>query len=149
MVVFCIAYLRSNILYSIHLSPIFIMVTMVDRTCLNEIFQLIELYPDNPDFVITRATMKQWFDKIRQIKLHGRKYNIYSDLFGSTVRQHGRIILNGTPNIWEETNMMTSSNGNIFRVTGHLCGEFTGPRWIPNTKTSDAELWCFLWSTPE
>ena len=22
--------------------------------------------------------------------------------------------------------MMTSSNGNIFRVTGHLCGEFTG-----------------------
>ena len=27
--------------------------------------------------------------------------------------------------------MMTSSNGNIFRVTGPLCGEFTGPRWIP------------------
>ena len=22
--------------------------------------------------------------------------------------------------------MMTSSNGNIFRVTDHLCGEFTG-----------------------
>ena len=42
--------------------------------------------------------------------------------------------------------MMTSSNGNIFRVTGHLCGEFTGPRWIPRTKASDAELWCFLWS---
>ena len=27
--------------------------------------------------------------------------------------------------------MMTSSNGNIFRVTGHLCGEITGPRRIP------------------
>ena len=27
--------------------------------------------------------------------------------------------------------MMTSSNGNIFHATGHLCGEFTGPRWIP------------------
>ena len=24
--------------------------------------------------------------------------------------------------------MVTSSNGSIFRVTGHLCGEFTGPR---------------------
>ena len=36
--------------------------------------------------------------------------------------------------------MMTSPNGNIFRVTGHLCGEFTGLRWIPRTKTSDAEL---------
>ena len=44
--------------------------------------------------------------------------------------------------------MMTSSNGNIFRVTGHLCGEFTGHRWFPRTKASDAELWCFLWSTP-
>ena len=40
--------------------------------------------------------------------------------------------------------MMTSSNANIFRVTGHLCGEFTDPQWIPHTKASDAELWCFL-----
>ena len=35
------------------------------------------------------------------------------------------------------SNMMTSSNGNIFRVTGHLCGEFTGLRWIPRTKASN------------
>ena len=45
--------------------------------------------------------------------------------------------------------MMTSSNGNIFRVTGHLCGEFTGPRWIPRTKASDPEVWCILWSATE
>ena len=45
-------------------------------------------------------------------------------------------------------NMMTSSKGNIFRVTGPLCGEFTGHRRIPLTKASDAELWCFLWSAP-
>ena len=38
--------------------------------------------------------------------------------------------------------MMTSSNGNFFHVTGHLCGEFTGLRWIPHTKASDAVLWC-------
>ena len=37
--------------------------------------------------------------------------------------------------------MITSSNGNIFRVTGHLCGEFNSQRWIPYTKASDAELW--------
>ena len=30
--------------------------------------------------------------------------------------------------------MMTSSNGKIFHVTDHLCGEFTGHRWIPRTK---------------
>ena len=32
---------------------------------------------------------------------------------------------------------MTSSNGNIFRVTGHLCREFTSPRRIPRTKAFD------------
>ena len=46
-------------------------------------------------------------------------------------------------------NMMTSPNGLILRVTGLLCGEFTGPRWIPRTEASDAELWCFLWSASE
>ena len=40
--------------------------------------------------------------------------------------------------------MMTSSNGNIFRVTGPLYGEFTGPRWIPLTKASDAGLDVFF-----
>ena len=30
--------------------------------------------------------------------------------------------------------MMTSSNGNIFLVTGNLCGEFTGSQWNPHTK---------------
>ena len=34
--------------------------------------------------------------------------------------------------------MMTSSNGNLFRVTGPLCGEITCHRWIPHTKASDA-----------
>ena len=29
---------------------------------------------------------------------------------------------------------MTQSNGNIFRVTGPLCGEFTGHRWIPTQR---------------
>ena len=53
---------------------------------------------------------------------------------------------------WHSTYMyytMTSPNENIFRVTDHLCGEFTGHRWILRTKASDAELWCFLWSAPE
>ena len=39
--------------------------------------------------------------------------------------------------------MMTSSDGNIFRVIGPLCGEFTGHLWIPLTKASDAELRSF------
>ena len=44
--------------------------------------------------------------------------------------------------------MMTSWNGDIFRVSGPLWGESIGHRWIPLTKASDSELWCFLWSAP-
>ena len=39
--------------------------------------------------------------------------------------------------------MMMSSNGSIFHVTGPLCGEFISDQWIPCTKASDKELWCF------
>ena len=46
-------------------------------------------------------------------------------------------------NMANNADMMTSSNGNIFHVTGPLCGDFTGDRWIPLTKASDAKLWCF------
>ena len=37
----------------------------------------------------------------------------------------------------------------FFRITGHLCREFTSHRWIPSTKPRDAELSYFLWSLPE
>ena len=33
-----------------------------------------------------------------------------------------------------DEHMMTSSNGNIFRVTGPLCGEFTGPGEFPEQR---------------
>ena len=45
-----------------------------------------------------------------------------------------------TDGVQEDGIMMTSSNGNIFRVTGPLCREFTGDRWIPRTKASGAAL---------
>ena len=38
------------------------------------------------------------------------------------------LVLNLMIGVRINLRMMTSSNGNIFRVTGHLCGEFTGPR---------------------
>ena len=51
-----------------------------------------------------------------------------------------------TENI-NDKSMMMSSNGNIFHVTHPLWGEYSGHRWIPPIKASDAELWCFfdLW----
>ena len=50
---------------------------------------------------------------------------------------------------WIYSIRITLSNGNIFRVTGPLCREFSGHRGIPVTNASDAELWCFLLSAPE
>ena len=29
-----------------------------------------------------------------------------------------------------------------------FAGKFTGHRWIPFTKASDSELWCFIWCAP-
>ena len=44
--------------------------------------------------------------------------------------------------------MMTSSNGNIFRVSGTLCGEFTGPGEFPTqrpvTRSFDVFFMC-IW----
>ena len=51
--------------------------------------------------------------------------------------QNGTWGQNGPPDVLEKAClawvyfMMTSSKGNIFRVTGHLCGEFTGPGEFP------------------
>ena len=79
---------------------------------------------------------------------------------GAPVMQDGRQVLESDSWLGNETqdfgyddathtkilrgwwNMMTSSNKNIFRVTGPLWGEFTSHWWIPLTKASDAELWC-------
>ena len=42
--------------------------------------------------------------------------------------------------------MKTSSNGNIFCVTDHLCGEFTGHREIPAQRpvTRSFDVFCDL-----
>ena len=41
------------------------------------------------------------------------------------------------------------SNENIFRFTGPMWDESTGHRWIPLTKANEAEVLCFIWSTPQ
>ena len=51
--------------------------------------------------------------------------------------------------IYDQITYQKDLNGHIFRVTGPCWGELTGHQWIPLTKASDVELWCFLWSSPE
>ena len=87
----------------------------------------------------TLALPRQWRIRASYVQIHILLYILHFD---------------GPPLCWNIRRlvfliMMTSSNRNIFRVTGHLCGDFTGQRWIPPTKASDAELWCFFWSASE
>ena len=48
----------------------------------------------------------------------------------------------------QDTNTLFSHDDVIkwkhFRFTGHLCGEFTGQRWIPRTNASDVEFYVFF-----
>ena len=80
--------------------------------------------------------------------------NIYTMNPGTLDIQGSRARLN-TPRVsvgssdWGWIYMMTSWNGNIFRVTGHLCWEFIGHRWIFRTKASDVGLWFLLGCAPE
>ena len=53
---------------------------------------------------------------------------LYREALGSTMRNIGKYISH------QRKLMMTSSNGNFFRVTGPLCGEFIGHRWIPSQR---------------
>ena len=61
-----------------------------------------------------------------------------------------RIMLHDGYWFGRDIEMMTSSNGNVFHITG-LCegNALATHRWIPLTKASDAELWYFIWSAPE
>ena len=49
-----------------------------------------------------------------------------------------------SPNIWNT--MLTSSHGNIFRVTGPLCGEFTGPVNSPHKGPVTRSFEFFIWT---
>ena len=86
----------------------------------------------------------------QQAPLNGQD-SIWCDYHGYIILVVMHLFLPASLLLTEQSprHMMTSSNGNIFRDTGPLCGEFTGHRWIPLTKASDAELWCFLWSVPQ
>ena len=80
---------------------------------------------------------------------NGQLYCLFNNLFKLTQRKHkistlpalcdrriphmhkGPVGLMSWISIWHVYILMRSSNGNIFRVTGPLCGEFTGPGDFP------------------
>ena len=45
--------------------------------------------------------------------------------------------------------LIITSFANWYTIAFNKANKSTGDRWISLTKASDAELWCFLWFTPE
>ena len=70
---------------------------------------------------------------VQIIGLYGYIFPITIELVCTTCCRHFPINAKHHHNpVWYI--MMTSSSGNIFRVTGPLCGEFTSYRWFPLQK---------------
>ena len=68
---------------------------------------------------------------IRWDKFHSGTYARCRDNFLYAPSQPQTMLQCNDFSPWLGAYMMTSSNGNIFRVTGPLCGEFTGPGEFP------------------
>ena len=77
-------------------------------------------------------------------ELIATEWRIYASI--NYIDSYNELSVRGKPIIWS---CWRHQIGTFLRVTGPLCREFIGQRWIPLTKTTDAELWCFLWSAPE
>ena len=100
------------------------------------IFSFAKYFETPAKIKIEQITPDFWLDDEK------KKYAKYKsmEIYLSTIYLHNNSMM---------PDGVIKTNGNIFRVTGHLCWELTGHRWILHTKASDAELWCFIWSAPE
>ena len=76
---------------------------------------------------------------VMHIRLSSRNTSLHMCLTSNTT-------LAWVANIGGFLYMMTSSNGNIFRVTGPLCGEFAGPGEFPTQRpvTRSFDVFCDL-----
>ena len=112
-----------------------------------DVMQVLNTHPDN-NWALKQDTADNQFPKIfyGNFLKHSTKTNFFNT--NHWVESKGWMCSVMVGNI-AFLRMMTSSNGNIFCVTGPFCGEFTRDRWIHLLKASDSELWCFLWSGPE
>ena len=91
-----------------------------------------------------------WFISFYHIRLHNCHFYEWQLLMKSLRRWHRKRCFKHSSRhaLCDELVLTHASHDDVikwkhFRVTGPLCGEFTGPRWIPHTKASDAELWFF------
>ena len=103
----------------------------------------------------TRQDLKWEFPQIEWLHFHwnGHQFQHVTANAHRMAQPKWRNNMNLIKAIMTTTRMMIMDDNDVikwkhFRVTGHLCREFTSHRWITRTKANNAELWCFLWSAP-
>ena len=104
----------------------------------------LRLYRTHYDLTVMRYDMEM-LSALLTLSEENPRLSVYSPYEEIVMRGFDFLRVSMNKLSWWRHQMDTFSAG----VTGHLCGEFTGPRWIPHTKASDAELWCLLWSASE
>ena len=96
---------------------------LVWKTFTNTVFICSEILTDTHDDVIKWKHFQRYWPSVRGIH---RSIVCWHTLCEKHLQTPCLFVVKYWP-----IPMMTSSNGNIVRVTGHLCGEFTGPGEFP------------------
>ena len=99
-----------------------------------------------PKVVWRQQTTCSYFGTCGEIIVNSLLVYAWNSANGGQVTTQGRLHTKPPGKDYENIDVMTLSNGNIFRITGLLSRELTGHLWIPLTEASDAEPWCFVWS---
>ena len=131
-----------------------IMTTVASQiTSLTVVYSIVYSDPDqrkhqsSASLAIVRGIHRdRWIPRTKG-QLRGKCFHLMTSSWNGSITLSIMCITwkNLRPEVRLSSLMMTSSKRIIFRVTGPLCGEFTGHRWIPLTKPSEAGLWSFLY----
>ena len=121
--------IQENVFYNIDWK----MATIFSRPqCVNSRNRVIQVYHKPGETHLTTSSpinmnlLLALFNPSRTILFIVEMYLQFVIFLHTHTRQLAEILSYERQNV-----MMTSSNGNIFRVTGPLCGEFTGPGEFP------------------
>ena len=118
--------------------------------------------------VITHSTLKcrRWFRSksfnylwLSKVSTNERRHNICNVFsywhrpYSAIARKQALIYVRPLSQLWR-IQYFGSCHDDVIQWKHVPCNwlfvrESTGLWWIPLTKASDAELWCFLWSVPE
>ena len=164
--VFECSFLNENVSISINISPKF-----VPESQVNDIPALVQIMAwrrpgDKPlsEPMMFRLPTHLYITRPQCVKDVFALGLLYMDIFQMDIRKTNRstsIIVGWSTGLYTEIEISfwrhfsywlrcTQPPANIKALChGPLWGEFTGERWIPRTKASDAELWYFLWSSSE